>query len=91
MATASSASIARRHDLDALRAVAMLLGIVLHGAMSFIPGVGAFWGVQDPASSEAFGVVLAGIHEFRIRIEPSRLRLARFIWPDGLVSPVVFR
>ena len=27
----------RRHDLDALRAVAMLLGIGLHAAMSFVP------------------------------------------------------
>lgn len=25
----------RRHDLDALRALAMLLGIVLHGGLSF--------------------------------------------------------
>lgn len=62
----SPASIARRHDLDALRAIAMLLGIALHGAMSFIPGVGAFWGVQDLRSSEVFGVFLAGIHGFRM-------------------------
>jgi peptidoglycan/LPS O-acetylase OafA/YrhL len=27
----------RRHDLDALRAIAMLLGIVLHAALSFAP------------------------------------------------------
>ena len=60
------ASIARRHDLDALRAVAMLMGIVLHGAMSFIPGVGAFWGVQDSQSHEAFGVLLSAIHGFRM-------------------------
>lgn len=60
------ASISRRHDLDALRAVAMLLGIVLHGAMSFIPGVGTFWGVQDVRSDGAFGLLLASIHGFRM-------------------------
>ena len=60
------ASIARRHDLDALRAVAMLLGIALHGAMSFIPGMGAFWGVQDTQNHQAFGVLLAAVHGFRM-------------------------
>ncbi|MHC4879530.1 MAG: acyltransferase family protein [Planctomycetota bacterium] len=60
------ASISRRHDLDALRAVAMMLGIVLHGAMSFIPGVGTFWGVQDVRSDGAFGLLLALIHGFRM-------------------------
>ena len=33
---------ARRSDLDALRAVAMLLGIVLHATLSFFP---SFWSV----------------------------------------------
>ncbi len=44
----------------------MLLGIALHGAMSFIPGVGALWGVQDPQSNAAFGVFLNAIHGFRM-------------------------
>ncbi len=52
--------------MDALRAVAMLVGIVLHGAMSFVPGYGAFWGVQDVESSEAFGFLIAPIHGFRM-------------------------
>ena len=34
----------RWHDLDALRGFAMLLGIVLHAAMSFLGGV---WSVND--------------------------------------------
>ncbi|MCA9051188.1 MAG: acyltransferase family protein, partial [Planctomycetaceae bacterium] len=56
----------RRHDLDALRAFAMLLGIVLHGAMSFIPGAGVIWGVQDSQANPLFGVLLASIHGWRM-------------------------
>lgn len=44
----------------------MLLGIVLHGAMSFIPGVGLMWGVQDSQASSWFGVMLAAIHGWRM-------------------------
>jgi peptidoglycan/LPS O-acetylase OafA/YrhL len=62
----TSSEPARRHDLDALRGFAMLLGIVLHGAMSFIPGVGVFWGVQDSQSNGLFGILLASIHGWRM-------------------------
>ncbi|MGB7325420.1 MAG: acyltransferase family protein [Rubripirellula sp.] len=55
----------RRHDLDALRAVAMLLGIGLHGAISFIPGPG-FWAVKDSQTSDAFAILMASIHGFRM-------------------------
>ena len=44
----------------------MLLGIVLHGAMSFIPGAGLLWGVQDARASDSFGVMLASIHGWRM-------------------------
>ena len=44
----------------------MLLGIVLHGAMSFIPGAGVFWGVQDSQSSPVYGVLLSSIHGWRM-------------------------
>lgn len=57
---------ARRHDLDALRGFAMLLGIILHCAMSFIPGVGVIWGVQDSQSNDLYGVLLASIHGWRM-------------------------
>lgn len=60
------ATIPRRHDLDALRAVAMLLGIVLHGAISFIPFSEYFWAVQDSQPRDVFGVLLAAIHGFRM-------------------------
>ena len=61
-----AAGIARRHDLDALRAFAMLLGIVLHGALAFIPGA---WVVTD-ASVEGdetpFAWLTMAIHGFRM-------------------------
>src|SRR5262245_13424242 len=44
-------SLARRGDLDALRAVAMLLGIALHAALSFFP---AGWPVLDSRQAPAF-------------------------------------
>ncbi len=53
----------RRHDLDALRAVAMLLGIGLHAALSFatIP-----WIVQDTQQNGLFGLFFVAIHGFRM-------------------------
>ena len=53
----------RRADLDALRAVAMLLGIVLHAALSFFP---SFWVVSDIRQASAFGIVVSAIHGFRM-------------------------
>lgn len=53
----------RRHDLDALRAIAMLLGIVLHAALSFSP---IPWTVKDSQQSQAYYVLFAGIHGFRM-------------------------
>ena len=55
----------RRHDLDALRAIAMLLGLVLHAMISFLPGDG-FWAVSDSQSRAYFGVILDAIHGFRM-------------------------
>lgn len=53
----------RRHDLDALRAFAMLLGIVLHVSLSFFP---MFWPVQDTQKTDAFGLLFLMIHGFRM-------------------------
>jgi peptidoglycan/LPS O-acetylase OafA/YrhL len=54
---------ARRPDLDALRAVAMLLGIVLHAALSFFP---SFWIVSDSRPGAGFGTLVTAIHGFRM-------------------------
>lgn len=69
MATAAEQpeqTLARRHDLDALRGFAMLLGIVLHAGLSFIPGVNSVWAVQDSQTMGALGLVFASIHGFRM-------------------------
>jgi surface polysaccharide O-acyltransferase-like enzyme len=54
---------ARRSDLDALRAVAMLLGIALHSTLSFFP---AFWVVSDSRQAPGFGVLFSAVHGFRM-------------------------
>ncbi|MCS7468115.1 acyltransferase family protein [Stieleria sp. ICT_E10.1] len=56
-------TIERRHDLDALRAIAMLLGIVLHAALSFSP---IPWTVKDSQTSEFYSVLFAVVHGFRM-------------------------
>ncbi|MFN3192000.1 MAG: acyltransferase family protein [Aureliella sp.] len=53
----------RRHDLDALRAIAMLLGILLHAAMSFIP---FGWVVTDKYAFPEAKLILDSIHGFRM-------------------------
>ncbi len=53
----------RRHDLDALRAFAMLLGIALHAALSF---TGGFWMVQDSKTSGGFHLLTSAVHGFRM-------------------------
>ena len=61
----------RLHDLDALRAFAMLLGIVLHAAIFLLPGA-EFWPVHDrwgysvePAENP-YGYLVGVIHGFRM-------------------------
>lgn len=55
----------RRHDLDALRAFAMLIGVGLHAALAFIPDA---WIVQDSQTNEWFGIFLAATHGFRMPV-----------------------
>ena len=49
----------RYHGLDALRGMAMLLGIVLHAALPYMPDVQEFWPVDDRVSP-----VISTIFEF---------------------------
>ena len=53
----------RRTDLDVLRGIAMLLGIVLHSLTSFIP---SSWPVQDSRQNDLFLIPVALIHMFRM-------------------------
>ena len=56
----------RYHDLDALRAFAMLLGIVIHGLLSFVGW--SVWPVQDVNQSELYGIPVMFIHGFRMSL-----------------------
>ena len=62
--TDSAAPTKRYHDLDALRAVAMLLGILLHGFITFIEI--PMWPAQDINQSEGYLYALHAIHGFRL-------------------------
>jgi glucan biosynthesis protein C len=55
----------RLHALDALRGFALLLGIVLHATLSFIPGQ-RFWMILDTHPSVVLAVLFFVIHVFRM-------------------------
>lgn len=54
----------RLHSLDAVRAFVLLLGIVLHATMSFIPGMG--FPAKDSSPSTSLAVTFYVIHIFRM-------------------------
>ncbi|CAD78961.1 similar to glucans biosynthesis protein mdoC-putative transmembrane protein [Rhodopirellula baltica SH 1] len=56
----------RRHDLDALRGIAMLLGIFLHAAIAYSPDAGRGWPIQDSQSSQITSLFIAMVHGFRM-------------------------
>lgn len=56
----------RHHDLDALRAFAMLLGILLHGTLSFVGT--PIWPAQDTQQNGELGIIPQAIHGFRMPV-----------------------
>ncbi|MBG9387762.1 acyltransferase family protein [Caenimonas aquaedulcis] len=66
-ATAPAGQGERLHALDSLRATAMLLGIVLHGAAS-LTTIPIPWPVHDVSRSRAFDGMLGAIHGFRMQL-----------------------
>ena len=56
----------RLHALDAVRGFALLLGIVLHATMSFVPASNRFWIVQDTHPSITLAALFFVIHVFRM-------------------------
>ncbi len=54
----------RWHDLDAVRALALLLGVALHATMSFIEP--QMWIVKDVSHDPGLGVLFYVIHMFRM-------------------------
>jgi ABC-type multidrug transport system ATPase subunit/peptidoglycan/LPS O-acetylase OafA/YrhL len=59
----------RLHSLDAVRAFALLLGVVFHATVSFVPGMprGA-WAWSDSSTSYALWVVFFTSHIFRMSL-----------------------
>ena len=55
----------RYYDLDALRSVAMFLGIILHSTMSFCPDIPGNY-PQDIHQHQSYMVILEVIHGFRM-------------------------
>ncbi|HSW26128.1 MAG TPA: acyltransferase family protein, partial [Burkholderiaceae bacterium] len=59
----------RLHALDAVRAGALLLGIVLHGALSFVPLLpDVLWPVHDVSQHWAMAVLVFVVHIFRMAV-----------------------
>jgi glucan biosynthesis protein C len=56
----------RLHALDAVRAYALLLGIVFHATCSFIPAPASFWIVKDSQPSITLSVLAFVIHVWRM-------------------------
>ena len=65
MEAAPSTPSPRRYDLDALRAFAMFLGIVLHAALSFTSMI---WYVRDVQQSGFLELLIEAIHGFRMPV-----------------------
>lgn len=59
----------RLHALDAVRAFALLLGVVFHAGFSFLPGlIPGIWAMTDNSPSAALGVLLFTSHIFRMSL-----------------------
>lgn len=56
----------RLHGLDALRGMALLLGVALHLSMSYLPGAEHFWIVSDGERSSLLAGLFYVIHLFRM-------------------------
>ena len=58
----------RNHALDALRASALLLGVLFHAALAYLPGPGFGWAVQDRSTHPLFGALVLIVHSFRLGV-----------------------
>jgi len=57
----------RLHALDAVRGFALLLGVVFHAALAFLPGPQA-WLVMEQSRSATIAVMAFPLHMFRLTI-----------------------
>lgn len=59
----------RFHALDAVRGLALLLGVVFHAGFSFLPGMTpGVWAIVDRSPSTTLSVVLFASHIFRMSL-----------------------
>ena len=58
----------RYHDMDFIRAAAMLLGLVLHVCIFFMPPQKLFWGTGEYVGDEVNLQLLNFIHLFRMQL-----------------------
>lgn len=58
----------RLHGLDAVRGLALLLGLALHATMSWLPGAQFWWIVADTDPSVTLGVAFHVTHLFRMTL-----------------------
>jgi peptidoglycan/LPS O-acetylase OafA/YrhL len=58
----------RYHSLDAVRAFALLLGVLYHAAESFEEGVYTFWAIEDNSTSVALDLFRHASHSFRLEL-----------------------
>ncbi len=56
----------REHDLDNLRAAAMMLGVLLHAGLAYAEPAQAIWLATDPRSSVVIDAAIWLIHLFRM-------------------------
>ncbi len=56
----------RLHGLDAVRAIALLLGLVVHASMSWLPGAQYFWLTHDATPHAWAGLAFYVPHMFRM-------------------------
>ena len=56
----------RLHGLDAVRGIALLLGLVVHASMAWLPGAQYFWVVHDSSPSAVAGLLFYVPHMFRM-------------------------
>jgi len=56
----------RLHALDAVRGFALLLGIIFHATLSFVPAPAKIWIVEDNRPSTTLALLFFAIHVFRM-------------------------
>ena len=66
MQTVPLPSADRLHGLDALRGLALVLGVVVHASMAFLPGAQYFWVAHDTQPEAALSLAFFVPHMFRM-------------------------